>query len=82
MTDLAELKLQEGHVLELRFRDGFSVRARLIDVDPHSKSHELIYDTLEVLGWGPLTPGSVRPHTTATAAASDLESWTSARVGA
>jgi hypothetical protein len=82
MPDLAELKLQEGHVLELRFKDGSAVRGRLIDVDPHSKSHELIYDTLEVLGWGPLTPGSVRPHTTATAAASDLESWTAARVGA
>ena len=81
MPDLAELKLLEGHVLELRFKDGFTVRARLIDVDPHSKSHELIYDTLEVLDGG-LTPGSVRPHTTAAAAASDLESWTAVRVGA
>ncbi len=81
MPDLAELKLQEGHVLELHFKDGFTVLARLIDVDPRSKSHELIYDTLQVLDWGPVAPGSVQPHTTADAAASDLESWTSARVG-
>jgi hypothetical protein len=81
MPDLAELKLQEGHVLELRFKAGFTVRARLIDVDPHSKPPELIYDPLEVLEWGPLTPGSVHPHATATAAAIDLESWTAVRVG-
>jgi len=75
MPDLAELKLQEGHVLELHFKDGFTVRARLIDVDPRTKAHELIYDTIEVLEWGQRAPGSVHPHTTATAAASDLESW-------
>lgn len=74
MSDLTELKQHEGHVLELRFKDGFTVRARLIDVDPHSNRHELIYDPLEVLDWGPLKPGSIQPH--ATAAAAELDSWT------
>lgn len=82
MPDLAQLKLQEGHVVELHFKAGFTVRARLIDVDPHSKPPELIYDPIEVLEWGPRAPGSVHPHSTATSAASDLESWTAVRAGA
>lgn len=82
MPDLAELKLQEGHVLDLRFTDGFVVRARLIDVDPHSTPNELIYDTLEVLKWGPVKPGSILALTMASAGAVDLESWTAVRTGA
>jgi hypothetical protein len=78
MLDLGALKRHEGHVLELRFKDGFAVRARLIDVDPDSTPHELIYDSLEVLAWGPIKPGSIAPHTAAAASAADLESWAAA----
>ena len=81
MPDLAELKHQEGHVLELHFKNGFTVRARLIDVDPRSKAHELIYDPVQVLEWGPVAPGTVNPHTTVAAAAGDLESWAAVPIG-
>ncbi|HEU5219829.1 MAG TPA: hypothetical protein VFU23_14310 [Gemmatimonadales bacterium] len=65
MIDLAALKQLEGHVLDLRFNDGLTVRGRLIDVDLHSKLHEIIYDPID----------DVEVHVARTVSGDTLASW-------
>ena len=72
---LEELKQHEGRVLELQFHDGFAVRARLIDVDADSAPHELIYNVLEVVAWGPFRAGSIDLRPSHAASAAELSSW-------
>ena len=70
--DIEKLKKLEGRRVELTFHDGHVVRCRLIDVDPDSPGREVIYDDLEVVAWGPVSPNALEPGAAAAASISDL----------
>jgi hypothetical protein len=74
-VDLRELKRWTGGIVELRFHNGYIARVLLIDVDPDSPPHELIYDVLEVLARGALDPAKVDRTAAHAAPAADLASW-------
>lgn len=67
-----DLKKLEGRRVELRFHDGHKVRCRLVDVDPDSPGRELVYDELEVVEWGAVSPGTINLSDAASAALTDV----------
>lgn len=70
--DIDRLKRLQGQRVELSFRDGHVVRCRLVDVDRGSPERELIYDELEVVAWGPVSPDAVDLGSAAAAALAEL----------
>jgi len=70
-----DLKKNTGRTMELRFTDGYVVRARLISVDPDSAPNDLVYDVVEVMSWGPLDPAKVDLKSAHSASAAQLASW-------
>jgi len=75
-VDIDRLKRLQGQRVELSSRDGHVVRCRLIDVDPGSPERELVYDDLEVVTWGPVSPDAVDVGNAAAAALSQLAAVT------
>ena len=74
MVTAKELERSKNKVLDLVFKDGHAVRAKLLTVDIHAPE-EIIYDILEVLTPGPLDPAIIKPGTVAAGDPAHLASY-------
>jgi len=75
LADLPGFKKYEGRVVEVHFACGGAARVRLLEVDPDSPPHELLYQVLEVLAPGPPDRIALKVGASYASTPADVASW-------